>query len=165
MQTAGHCCCIIKRDEEAIFSIGDYAIRATAAGGDHRHRQDMASRMTMPKPSSSEGRANTLASWYRRTSSSRDGEATYSTLSRTPSEFALAKKIRGCGRAGKHLPNVAAHFLRQERIGGHQQPDILSGNMEEIWEIWGLSPVPARWSTMVPTAHPAKNGPHSLTRQ
>jgi hypothetical protein len=51
--------------------------------------------MTMPKPSSSEGRANTLASWYRRTSSPRDGEATYSTLSRTPSEFALAKKIRG----------------------------------------------------------------------
>ena len=26
-------------------------------------------------------------------------------------------------------------------------------------------PVPARWSTMVPTAHPAKNGPPGLTKQ
>ena len=78
------------------------------------------------------------------------------TLSRTPSEFALAKKMRGCGRAGKHLPNVAAHFLRQERIGGHQQPDILSGNMEEIW---GLSPVPAVPSFRSVVDHGAHGAP------
>jgi len=38
LQTAGHCCRIVERDEESIFSVGDDAIRAAAAGRYHRHR-------------------------------------------------------------------------------------------------------------------------------